>query len=250
LVQRIIEIKGEMLMVNILHLHHTNLCNIEHALQQKIAEAADFFRGTSLLVDCQALGSACRELDFQQLYALVQHVGLIPIGIRHVPEDCRSVANKAGWAFFRTSQRQASMTATTVDNQDTHKKSKIPSHNGQNSTGSLGGQAACVKVVDRPLRSGQQVFAPQSDVVVLHQTGAGSEILAGGSVHVYGALRGRVLAGVNGDTSARIFCQSLEAELLSIAGCYQLLDDADTKLKGQPAMIHLRDNKLVVESMG
>lgn len=250
MVQRIIEIKGEMLMVNILHLHHTNLRNIEHALQLKIAEAADFFMGTSLLVDCQALGSACRQLDFQQLYVLVQNAGLIPIGIRNVPDDCRSVANKAGWAFFRTTQRQAGTTATAVANHVTNKKSKKPSHYGQNSTAPSGGQEACVKVVDRPLRSGQQVFAPHSDVVVLHQTGAGSEILAGGSVHVYGALRGRVLAGVNGDTTARIFCQSLEAELLSIAGCYQLLDDADTKLKGQPAMIRLRDNKLVVESMG
>ncbi|MGV6810493.1 MAG: septum site-determining protein MinC [bacterium] len=245
MVQRIIEIKGEMLMVNILHLHHTNLRQIEQALQLKIAEAAEFFMGTSLLVDCHALGSACRQLDFQQLHNVVQKAGLIPIGIRHIPEDCRALARQAGWAFFRATPRQANASSTPSGNKKAAQASthtNTPTQRGQT-------QAACVKVVDRPLRSGQQVFAPHSDVVVLHQTGAGSEILAGGSVHVYGALRGRVLAGVNGDTTARIFCQSLQAELLSIAGCYQLLDDADTKLKGQPAMIHLRDNKLVVESL-
>ncbi|HHC74549.1 MAG TPA: septum site-determining protein MinC [Thiothrix sp.] len=235
-----------MLMVNILHLHHTNLHHIEQALQLKIAEASDFFMGTSLLVDCQALGAGCRQLNFQQLYALVQRVGLIPIGIRHIPEDCRALASKAGWAFFRATQRQLA----TNSNPSTNKQeSQATASKGSKQALPEHTQEACVKVVDRPLRSGQQVFAPYSDVVVLHQTGAGSEILAGGSVHVYGALRGRVLAGVNGDTTARIFCQSLQAELLSIAGCYQLLDDADTKLKGQAAMIHLHDNKLVVESL-
>ena len=85
--------------------------------------------------------------------------------------------------------------------------------------------------------------------MVLQHTSAGSELLAGGSVHVYGSLRGRVLAGIRGDTSARIFCQKLEAELVAIAGNYRLLDDIDTTLKGQPAMVWLEGEKLKIAPM-
>ena len=106
-----------------------------------------------------------------------------------------------------------------------------------------------MEVIDRPVRSGQQVYHPDSDIVVLQHTSAGSEILAGGSVHVYGSLRGRVLAGILGDTSARIFCQKLEAELVAIAGNYRLLDDIDTNLKGQPAMVWLEGEKLKIAPM-
>ena len=79
-----------------------------------------------------------------------------------------------------------------------------------------------VMVLNRPVRSGQQVYSPDGDIVILSQTGAGSEVLADGSVHVYGKIAGRVLAGVNGDRTARIFCQGLDAELIAIAGNYQL----------------------------
>jgi len=103
--------------------------------------------------------------------------------------------------------------------------------------------------IDRPVRSGQQVYAKNGDLIVLSQTSAGSEVMADGSIHVYGPLRGRVLAGVKGDKTARIFCRSLEAELIVIAGCYQLLDESKTDLKGKPAMIRLEDEKLIIESL-
>ena len=86
-------------------------------------------------------------------------------------------------------------------------------------------------------------------MTVLAQTSAGSEIMADGSIHVYGALRGRVLAGARGNIHARIFCQSLQAELIAIAGRYQLLDESDTKLKGKPAMIRLDGEKLIIEPL-
>ena len=100
--------------------------------------------------------------------------------------------------------------------------------------------------VERPVRSGQQIYCPDGDIVVLQHTSAGSELLAGGSVHVYGALRGRVLAGVQGDTEARIFCQQLEAELVAIAGRYRLLDEMEENFKGQAVMVYLEDEKLKI----
>ena len=89
----------------------------------------------------------------------------------------------------------------------------------------------------------------EGDAILLTHTSAGSEVMASGSIHVYGALRGRVLAGVHGDTSARIFCRSLDAELIAIAGRYQLLDESDTNLRGKAAMISLDGEKLIIEAL-
>jgi len=105
------------------------------------------------------------------------------------------------------------------------------------------------QIIEKPVRSGQQVFAENGDAILLTHTSAGSEVMASGSIHVYGALRGRVLAGVHGDVTARIFCRSLDAELIAIAGRYQLLDEGDTDLRGKPAMIRLDGEKLIIEAL-
>lgn len=99
-------------------------------------------------------------------------------------------------------------------------------------------------VVDHTVRSGQSIVFPEGDVTVIGAVASGAEIVAGGSVHVYGPLRGRVLAGTTGNPSARIFCHKLEAELLSIDGLYQTADEMDAALLGRPAQIWLKDDVL------
>jgi septum site-determining protein MinC len=219
-----------MLMLNTLRLSVTDIPHISEKLQSKVNNATQFFLSSPLVLDCQDLGEKCAKLDFSALYAVIKDVGFIPVGVRNVPEDCLKYIKQSEWAIMRAAARPTRKTE--------------PSNTQPNIT-----QGNRVEVITRPLRSGQQVYAPDGDVVVLHQTSAGSEILAEGSVHVYGALRGRVLAGVNGEKTARIFCQSLDADLVAIAGCYQLLDDADTELKGQPAMIRLQEGRLIFEPL-
>jgi septum site-determining protein MinC len=85
------------------------------------------------------------------------------------------------------------------------------------------------------VRSGQTVTFPQGDIVVLGSLGSGAEIAAGGSIHIYGALRGRAYAGTAGGTDARIFCQKLEAELVAVAGLSRMAEDLDSNLHGRPA---------------
>ena len=229
--QSIIDIKGEMSMLNVLRLSVTNVQQISALLESKMADAPQFFRDSPIILDCADLGEKCTELAFDELYTAVKDAGFIPVGVRNIPDGCIKKIKKSEWAIMRSSKPA----------NKTDKNEKAPEQANQ--------IAKKVEVVNRPLRSGQQVYAPQGDVVVLHQTSAGSEILADGSVHVYGALRGRVLAGINGAETARIFCQSLEADLVAIAGCYQLLDDADTDLKGQPAMIRLENGRLIFEPL-
>lgn len=225
------DIKGEMSILNVLHLSVIDIQEISELLQSKMESASQFFRDSPLVLDCQALGKHCKELDFDNLYEVVKTSGFVPVGVRNVPDDCVTAVKKTAWSIMR-----ASKSPRKPESEDRRDSLQQNDNNR-------------VEVVTRPLRSGQQVYAPESDVVVLHQASAGSEILAGGSVHVYGALRGRVLAGVNGAKTARIFCQSLEADLVAIAGCYQLLDDAETDLKGQPAMISLQNGRLVFEPL-
>jgi septum site-determining protein MinC len=94
-------------------------------------------------------------------------------------------------------------------------------------------------VLESPVRSGQSIVFTEGDVTVLGSVGSGAEIVAGGSIHVYGALRGRAMAGVNGNSAARIYCQKIEAELLAIDGYYQTAEEIDATLRNRPAQAWL-----------
>jgi len=99
-------------------------------------------------------------------------------------------------------------------------------------------------LLDVPVRSGQSIVFPDGDVTVLGAVSSGAEIVAGGSIHVYGALRGRAMAGINGNASARIYCQKIEAELLAIDGYYHTAEQIDAALRGKPAQARLDGNAL------
>jgi septum site-determining protein MinC len=101
-------------------------------------------------------------------------------------------------------------------------------------------------IIDTPIRSGQSVFHPQGDVVVLGSVGSGSEVMAGGSVHIYGTLRGRAFAGALGSDKARIFCRRNEAELLAINGWYLSPDDMEPSTRGRPIQAFLQDGRISV----
>jgi septum site-determining protein MinC len=94
-------------------------------------------------------------------------------------------------------------------------------------------------LLESPVRSGQSVIFADGDVTVLGSVGSGAEIVAGGSIHIYGTLRGRAMAGVNGNSAARIYCQKIEAELLAIDGFYQTAEDIDASLRNRPAQAWL-----------
>ena len=104
-------------------------------------------------------------------------------------------------------------------------------------------------VFEQPIRSGQSIIFPHGDVTILGSVASGAEVVAGGSIHVYGALRGRALAGSTGDMRARIFCSRNEAELMSIDGYYQTAEDMDASLRGRPAQCWLKDRVLFIAAL-
>lgn len=247
------KLKGEMSMLNALYVNDLDLEQLMTELESKRDEAPQFFMQSPVIVDCTELGEDAKDLDFSQLKNGLLELGFIPVGVRNAPESISASLNASGWAVMRSTQDSAPKSSSK-------KEGDIASDNADETNAEEGQEQEVVAeqqaaptissvTVDRPVRSGQQIYAAQADMTVLAPTSAGSEVMADGSIHVYGAIRGRVLAGARGNTSARIFCQSLQAELIAIAGRYQLLDESDTELKGKPAMIHLDGEKLIIEPL-
>jgi septum site-determining protein MinC len=104
-------------------------------------------------------------------------------------------------------------------------------------------------LIDVPVRSGQSVVFPDGDVTVIGSVASGAEVVAGGSVHVYGSLRGRAIAGSTGNTRARIFCRKFEAEVLVIDGLYKTADDIEASLRGGPVQARLERDAMIVEAL-
>lgn len=105
-------------------------------------------------------------------------------------------------------------------------------------------------IVTEPVRSGQSLFFPEGDVTVVGSVASGAEIVAGGSIHIYGTLRGRALAGTTGDASARIFCSKLEAELIAIDGFYKTAEDMEPDLRGRAVQIWLEGGTVKTGTLG
>jgi septum site-determining protein MinC len=111
------------------------------------------------------------------------------------------------------------------------------------------GPPSAALLISEPVRSGQTIIYPHGDVIVVGSVASGAEIIAGGSIHVYGSLRGRAFAGTNGNTNARIFCSKFDAEILVIDGLYKTADDFDLALRGSPVQARLDRNVMNIEQM-
>ncbi len=104
-------------------------------------------------------------------------------------------------------------------------------------------------VIDEPVRSGQSIIFPEGDITIVGSVASGAEVIAGGSIHIYGALRGRAMAGSIGNTSARIFCRRLEAELIAIDGIYKMAEDMDPSLRGRAVQLSLEGDVIMADTL-
>ena len=109
--------------------------------------------------------------------------------------------------------------------------------------------ARTTRVITEPVRSGQQIYVEGADLVIINTVSPGAEVIADGCVHVYGALRGRAIAGARGDTSARVFCRRFEAELVAICGIYAVAEQMQGELRNKPAQAFLVDGKLKLDRL-
>ncbi|MFC3149558.1 septum site-determining protein MinC [Litoribrevibacter euphylliae] len=160
-------------------------------------------------------------------------------------ETIESSSNDAEPASNPTPQ-QLELTESEVSAETSHSSEESHSTEAQQAAQAT---PTKTKIVSTPVRSGQQIYAKDSDLIVLAQVGQGAEVIADGNIHIYGTLRGRAIAGANGNKDARIFCQSLHAELISIAGVYQVSDDLPNDRIGQSSQIELKENHLHIDTL-
>ncbi len=226
-------------MLSVLRLLDTSTEHVADELERKVRQAPDFFRHMPVIIDLGALAARETTPMFSELVRVLRSHGLVPVGVRNGSKAQHDAATEAGLALLRESQGQDKSTeAIQTTSQPQPKQTEQVKKNAQKS-----------RLLVRPIRSGQQVYVPDGDLVIVASAGAGSELLADGCIHVYGPLRGRALAGINGDKKARIFCQSLEAELVAVAGHYRTNEDLDPELKNKPAQIWLDDMRLVISAL-
>lgn len=200
--QTAFQIKGSLFTLSVLQILQPSLDELEKQITIKVKQAPQFFNNTSMVVDLTSIEKNI-DIDFiSQLSQLLKKHTLLPIGFRCKEKSLIKAIQDQAFPIFKK-ERQV----TTP--QITDAKS-LPRHN---------------KILDTRIRSGQQVIAQSGDLIVLSSVSAGAELLATGNIHVYGTLRGRAIAGLEGDTNARIFCQKLEADLISIAGQYKIFEN-------------------------
>lgn len=225
-------------------------------LEVKVASAPQFFTRSSLIIH---LMNPLSATEFELLIALCRRLQLQPMAVKGEVGKLKAVINDLGLADVSQSKFSDSEVSTpksgSVKQEDAHatKPSSHPKVKYQApETESTPTQASLkpAKVIMRPVRSGQQVYAEGSDLVVTASVSEGAELLADGNIHVYGTLRGRALAGVKGNSSARVFCQSLDAELVSIAGQFIMHDTVKGECWKKPAQIYLEEDTLRIEALG
>lgn len=201
-------------------------------LEGKVRQAPNFFRNAPVVLDFEDVANGGRDLDLAAFLAQVRDLHLRPVGAQHCPGDLRDAVHGLG-LIAMPSGKAARL---EVARGDAPPPPPEPTYRPP-------------IVVTEPIRSGQQVYAEKADLIVAASVSAGAEVLADGSIHIYGALRGRALAGISGESGARIFCQSLEAELVSINGLYQVNEDIDAERLRKPAQVWQADGYIHIGAL-
>jgi len=210
----VFQLKGSMLAITVLELTHNDLARLDAQLLAKVAEAPNFFSNIPLVLALDKLPEDCGELDLAELQAVCKRHGLCIMAIRTEREEHIARARELDLAVLPPSGARERL-IEPAESAEARRKAEKPREPEVRPT----------KVVTTPVRGGMQVYAEGGDLVVLASVSAGAELLADGNIHVYGPMRGRALAGVKRNAKARIFCQRLGAELLSIAGKYKVAED-------------------------
>ena len=226
------EIKSAQLPLVALLLKSADLTRLAQEMTQRYAGSPDFFDHDPLVVDLtplQAGEQANSPVDFSALVVLLRQFRLRLIAVRGGSQAQRAAAKLAGLLL----SDDATVRRGTAAPQAT---------------------LTSAMVLDRPLRSGQQVYARGRDLVVRAMVNPGAEVIADGHIHIYAPLRGKVIAGARGNTKARIFALSMDPELISIAGIYRTAEfPLPVAVRGRPAQVHLQSgpegDKLVIDPL-
>jgi septum site-determining protein MinC len=217
---------------------------IRAALGARVASAPRFFDRTAVSLDLSALASLPEPAELRAAVDAVRSAGVLPIGLAHGATGIEALADALSLPVIRQFRDPS--------------ERRQPAYGAPPAAGTAGAPqaapaaegAVAAQIHDAIIRSGQRVYARGRDLVVTATVGAGSEVIADGSVHVYGALRGRAIAGARGDAAARVFCQEFHAELVSIAGVFRVFETIPPELEGRAVQARLEGEDLHFARIG
>jgi septum site-determining protein MinC len=215
-----------------------------------VQRAPKLFARAAVIIDFSPLPALPDRATAQALLDALRDAGVIPVALAYGSSDNERLAESLGLpllAKFRAQYERAGEAAPPAP---------APAH-APAPTESAPARAAPAPAAPAdpglmhatPVRSGQQVYADNRDLTVMATVGAGAEVIADGSIHIYGALRGRALAGAQGHEKARIFCREFHAELVAVAGHYKVLEDIPADLRGKAVQVWLEDGQLKLAAL-
>jgi septum site-determining protein MinC len=252
------QLRGAAFTLLVLRLDDPKDPALFQALRDKVMQAPNFFRHAPVVIDLQNLADAA-PFNMAELGRRLRQHELVPIGVQNGSDEQNRAAINCGWSIFPEGRAASARIPAPAAEPEQAAPAAAPSvaapvpevaaaHDSATATEA---EAATTRarMLTQPVRSGQQVYAHSADLVVLASISPGAELLADGNIHVYGTLRGRAIAGVSGDRAARIFCRSLEAELVSIAGYWQVRDDLPEALIGKAVQIFLDGERIAIEPL-
>ncbi len=233
------DLKGSSFTLSVLHLADNEIEKTIGFLKEKVAQAPAFFSSAPIVINISRVET---DIDYKALKQGIYDAGLIPVGITGSKDKrVHEQAASAGLAVMTTSKASSAVKPAQPE--------PAPVKAEPKEQDKMTAEPAMIptKVIRTPIRSGQQVYAKNCDLVILNHVSAGAEVIADGSIHIYGSLRGRAIAGAKGHKDATIICNDLQAELVSIAGNYWLSDQISSELWQRKVVISSDSDSLKIE---
>jgi septum site-determining protein MinC len=256
-----LEVKGTITPVTVLCLRTRDVARIERELRARVEPAPQMFLNAPVVIDVADVeGDGAVPLG--EILERVRGCKLVPVGVAHLPAEHVGLAAEVGLAIVQLGfgRSRAARAASSLPLPPPARPPVVaapppppavvaPPPEPPRAAAPAAAptpEPAFTLTVRQPVRGGQVVYAQRGDLVVVAPVNPGAQVIADGHVHVYGRLRGRALAGARGAAEARVFCQSLEAELISVNGEFLTADDIPTALRGKPAQVFVENGVVQV----
>jgi septum site-determining protein MinC len=235
-----------------------NVAQLAAEMRDRVTRAPKLFARAAVVVDFGGLAKTPDPATARALLDALRDAGVLPVALAYGTSDNDALAQQLGLPLLAKFRAQYEATGPApVETASTAAPAQAPRREtgpaaapakpAASARPAAGGEPGLVQTT--PVRSGQQVYADNRDLTVVTTVGAGAEVIADGSIHIYGALRGRALAGAQGNEKARIFCREFHAELVAIAGHYKVLEDIPKELRGKAVQIWLDKEELKIAAL-
>jgi septum site-determining protein MinC len=225
-----------------------DVAQLSREMRERVDRAPKLFGRAPVIVDFGGLAQMPDVATARALMEGLRGAGVLPVGLSYGTRETEQLAEQLGLPLLAKFRAQyepvgavAPSAAAPPARQESAAAETAPAKSAKTPAAASPGL-----VQKTPVRSGQQLYAENRDLTVLSTVGAGAEVIADGSIHIYGTLRGRALAGAQGNTDARIFCREFHAELVAIAGHYKVLEDVPKELRGKAVQVWLEKDQLMI----